>query len=342
MFHIGRGLRSHPRHIATCLFSTNHSLTSQKKFNSMAGANGLLQNLSSTNTTTHAVNTITSLLSSQDVPEARLSAEYLVVKAMDLTDRWHLQMLQAENAELSKEQVSQLVCMVSRRLNREPIQHIVGDWDFAGITLALRSGILCPRPETEELVILCVNELQSFSAPRILDIGAGSGAIGLALLAQLPHATCEAIDIEADCVALANENAHAVGVNDRYSCIQTCIGDLHQFCSRPSYDLVVSNPPYIPEGFLSSLEPEVIHYERHSALFGGKDGLDIIRKIIAEVPRLLLPDGAVMMEVDRSHPRMISLELHKKQCSFNPSLKMEKVDRDIYGEERFITLKWNP
>ena len=207
--------------------------------------------------------------------------------------------------------------MCMDRAKHKPVQYIIGNWDFCGLQFICRPPILIPRPETEELVenILNTGYLQSLKSPRILDIGAGTGAIGISLLANLPTtATCCSIDINVKAVQLANENAQSIlgsKYQERYCSVhmdfqsfakefykqqQLLQRPQHSDCQRSQqhlhsefsifepYDLIVSNPPYIPHADLLQLQPEILQYEDHGALSGGADGLDIVRELVHLAP----------------------------------------------------------
>jgi release factor glutamine methyltransferase len=233
---------------------------------------------------------------------------------------------------MSTEEIFQYTRMCEERAQREPVQYIIGNWDFYGLTLNCRKPVLIPRPETEELVenILNTGILQKLERPRILDIGAGTGAIGLALISHLPEATCYAIDINSAAADLANENAEKVlgkGHGERYHCQHVDFRSfVRQFCQGSKsttagestmlqpyqpFDLVVSNPPYIPRAKIPSLQPEIKDYEDMHALDGGEDGLDMVRDLVYLAPTLLGADragrqgGEMWLEVSEEHPAMV-------------------------------------
>lgn len=200
-----------------------------------------------------------------------------------------------------------------------PVQYLVGEWDFHGISLEMRPPILIPRPETEELVEMVLGWLRSegLDAPgrstgegheglRFLDVGSGTGAIGLALLNALPDARCVAIDAQESAVQLSRRNAERTGLRERYECVHADVevfdADSHHL--DDSFDFIVSNPPYIPRRDMADLPADVAEHEDHAALDGGEDGLDIVRQIVRRCPRLLKRGGPrqLWMEVDTSHP----------------------------------------
>ena len=228
--------------------------------------------------------------------------------------------------------------------------------------------VLIPRPETEELVdyILSSKILRGISEPKILDVGAGTGAIGIALLSKLPTAACYAIDINEVAVELANENAMhiltplsatasrsssvvsssssaAASRINRYNCeLISFLDFISSGKHRGKYDLIVSNPPYIPSDEMLELEPEVKNFEDHRALYGGDDGLSIVRDIILHSKQLLRPNGPgeIWMEVARRHPKAIE-ELMKGKESGLYGVDFDFVEGivDMSGNPRFVRLR---
>jgi release factor glutamine methyltransferase len=238
--------------------------------------------------------------------------------------------------QLTALEVAEYTKMCEQRMRHTPVQYIIGNWDFYGMTLTCRPPILIPRPETEELVenILNTGILQKLKAPRILDVGAGTGAVGLALATQLPNAFCCAIDINAEAVQLATENAKSIlgsKHSDRYQCVhadfRSFVSAFAEHCKSTAnkgtasedggarmyqpFDVIVSNPPYIPRARISTLQPEIRDFENPRALDGGLDGLDIVRDLVYLAPTLLGSNSVenagreMWLEVSEEHPAMI-------------------------------------
>lgn len=184
--------------------------------------------------------------------------------------------------------------LTARREAREPVSHIVGRKHFWTLDFAVDANVLTPRPETEFVVEAGLQELLPADAPfRILDLGAGSGAIILTLLKERANARGVAVDISAAALDVVRANAEQLGVADRLELSQAdwAAGIEGRF------DLVVSNPPYIPTAEIESLAPEVARYEPRLALDGGADGLSAYRIISSALPRLLKLGGAFALEV---------------------------------------------
>jgi release factor glutamine methyltransferase len=196
--------------------------------------------------------------------------------------------------EVTQAQVDAVNALTARREAREPVSHIVGRKHFWTLDLAVNRHVLTPRPETEFVVEAGLQELLPANAPhRILDLGAGSGAIVLALLKERPNATAVAVDISDDALEVARANAAQLGLADRLDIRQ---GNWAQAIDD-RFDLVVSNPPYILTADIEGLAPEVSRFEPHLALDGGADGLVAYRIIMASLPRLLKPGAAFALEV---------------------------------------------
>jgi release factor glutamine methyltransferase len=189
--------------------------------------------------------------------------------------------------------------LIRRRGQREPLQHIVGSTSFCGFEIAVSRDVLVPRPETELLAErgwTFLNQLSTINSQpsTALDFGTGSGCLAIALACKCPAAEVYAIDISSEALALARENAARHGVAER---IRFLHGD--GFAAAPEgtrFDLIISNPPYIPTSEIASLDPEVRDYDPHRALDGGADGLDYGRRLAVECAPFLKPHGRVMLE----------------------------------------------
>ena len=194
---------------------------------------------------------------------------------------------------LSDEQVAAVDALTRRREDREPVAHIIGRRHFWTIELAVTPDVLIPRPETELLVESAIHVLAPDQRASVLDLGVGSGAILFAILKERPHAIGVGVDVSGDALAIARLNAEALGISNR---VDLRVSDW-ALDVEGEFDLVVSNPPYIPSKDIDALQPEVARFEPRLALDGGVDGLDAYRVIVAALPRLLKPGGAFALEV---------------------------------------------
>ena len=182
--------------------------------------------------------------------------------------------------------------LIQRRLTGEPMQYIIGECEFYGLPFRVTSDVLIPRPETEHLVEKVIELAATFPSPRIVDIGTGSGAIAVALAHHLPNAGLTAIDLTEPVLTIARENAERNAVTIRF-----LKGDLLSPAAGERFDIVVSNPPYVPEVDRPTLSVEVRDYEPGLALFAGNDGLDIYRRLIPQAFACLASGGFIALEI---------------------------------------------
>jgi release factor glutamine methyltransferase len=234
-------------------------------------------------------------LAEKGVENSRLEAEWLLSAAIGL-DRVGLYV----NFEkpLSPDELASFRGMVSRRAKREPLQYILGSQEFMGLEFRVTPGVLIPRHDTETLVQEAVS--RAGTAKRVLDIGAGSGCIAVALAKLLPLAEVSAVDSSDTALAVACDNAARNGAAVRF-----VSGSLFEPFGGERFDLIVSNPPYIATADLAGLQPEVSRYEPKGALDGGADGLDYYRLIVPAAPEHLNPGGWFMVEVGVNQARPV-------------------------------------
>ncbi|ANP47877.1 peptide chain release factor N(5)-glutamine methyltransferase [Candidatus Viadribacter manganicus] len=228
---------------------------------------------------------------------------------------------------LSQVQVDAVNLLTARRVSREPLSHIIGRKHFWTLDLAVNEHVLTPRPETEFVVEAGLQETLPADAPhRILDLGAGSGAIILALLKDRPNATGVAVDVSDRALEMVHKNAAELGVADR---IEIRSGDWAKHINE-RFDLVVSNPPYIPTADIDGLAPEVSRFEPRLALDGGPDGMIAYRIITAALPRLLKPGGAFALEVGLGQAEGV------KAMAEAAGLAASEPRRDLSGIPRVV------
>jgi len=190
--------------------------------------------------------------------------------------------------------ITELDGLIERRRNREPVSQILGQWEFWSLPFYVTSATLTPRPDSETLVQAALDLLPDRRAPlRLLDLGTGSGCLLLALLHELPAALGLGIDRSPEALAVAQRNAAALGLADR---ARFALGDWAEGLSG-SFDLIVSNPPYIPRDEIPGLMPEVSRHEPGIALDGGSDGLDCYRQLAPQIAARLARGGWALLEV---------------------------------------------
>ncbi len=195
---------------------------------------------------------------------------------------------------LTEAQLATLDAHLTRRERREPISHILGRKGFWKIMLQVNAHVLTPRPDTEVVVDMALRAFPEGRPFSVLDLGVGSGAILLAILAERPAAKGLGIDVSDEALAVARENAAHLGLAGRAALLR---GDWTAGIGGESFDLVVSNPPYIPTADIDGLEPEVRDHEPRLALDGGADGLDAYRLLAPEILRVLRPGGRFAVEI---------------------------------------------
>lgn len=227
---------------------------------------------------------------------------------------------------VTDEQVAAVDSLVQRREAREPAAHIIGRRHFWTLDLFVNPSVLIPRPETELLVEVALQALPPEAPMRVLDLGVGSGAILLAVLAERHKATGVGVDISDSALAVAQANADALGVADR---LELKHGDWDIALSE-TFDLVLSNPPYIPTPDIEALAPEVARFEPRLALDGGADGLDAYRAITAQLSRLLRPGGVFAVEVGQGQAEAVIA------LAEAIGLSTEAPRRDLAGIPRVI------
>lgn len=226
-------------------------------------------------------------LANKGVENARLEAEWLLCEALAL-DRVGLYL--NFDKPLSDAELASFRQMVARRAKREPLQHILGTQEFMGLEFKVSPAVLIPRHDTETLLQEALRVAPQ--AATALDIGSGSGCVAIALAKNLAGAAVISVDIAADALELAAQNAALNGVQ-----VDFRHGSMFEPVQGESFDLIVSNPPYIPTADLAGLEPEVRDFEPRTALDGGVDGLNFYRQIVAQAPEHLSPRGWLLVEV---------------------------------------------
>jgi release factor glutamine methyltransferase len=189
------------------------------------------------------------------------------------------------------------------RLTGKPIQYILGEQEFFGLPFEVTSDVLIPRPETELVVEAAIERLGNHIAPRIVDVGTGSGAIAVALAHALPRARIVALDISPAALVIAQRNAQRNGVAERIRFVES---DLLSAVAGETYDAIVSNPPYIALGERSSLPLEVRDWEPEAALFAGSEGTEFHRRLAEAAESALSPGGWLMMEIGQSQKFAVS------------------------------------
>ena len=227
----------------------------------------------------------TEYLAGKGVDSPRLDAEHLLGKALGLS---RVELYMHHDRPLADAERDAFRKLVRRRGEREPLAYVLGEWDFRGLTLKVDRRGLVPRPETEVVVERALTLLDGKEAPRVLDVGVGTGAIALAIAQEHPGAQVKACDVSAEALELARENAEATGLAVTFE-----QRDLREGLGNGQYDLVVSNPPYVLQEEIDALQPEVREWEPRIAIVG-KEHTHLVAEHAAEV---LPPGGHLVLEV---------------------------------------------
>ena len=243
-------------------------------------------------TVLEAIQKSTEFLGKKNVESPRLQTELLLAHLLKLP---RMKLYLNFERVLTPVETDSLRELVKRRGQREPLQHIVGSTSFCGYEIAVSRHALVPRPETELLAESGWQFLSTLNSQpsTALDFGTGTGCIAVALAAKCLNAKIVTIDISADALALAKENAARNNVAERIEFLQN-----DEFAALPQkqFDLIISNPPYIPSAEIETLQPEVRDFDPRAALDGGADGLDFYRRISMEAKPFLKSDGRIMLE----------------------------------------------
>ncbi len=276
-----------------------------------------------------AINLSSEYLEKKGIEESKRNAELLLCRILGC-DKLYLYL----NFErpLTAEEISGLRELVRRRGSREPVQYIIGNVEFYGLEFKVNGSVLIPRPETEILVEAVINDSKEKKC-RILDIGTGSGNIAVALAVNMPYSEITAIDISAEALLLASENAAANKCLDRINFIEA---DIFTECSEliKKFDIIVANPPYISEMEFSILQPELRIYEPKSALSDNSDGLSFYRRIAVIADKLFEGKGKVYFELGAGQAeevyRILSLNGF---LNINMVKDYQHIQRIISGEK---------
>ena len=261
---------------------------------------------------------------SKGVENPRLDAEVLLCAVLDKS---RIQLYTNFDEPLEEQELKQYRGYVARRAAREPVAYILGHKGFLQYDFKVTKDTLIPRPETELLVEQLVSLNRDRGPVRILDLGCGSGAIIDSLLAELPEARGMGVDISPGAAAVTRENAQSLGVGER---LETVVSDLYEKVPREEkFQVLVSNPPYIPEGDLAGLQAEV-HREPRRALDGGRDGLDFYRRILRDLWSYLDQEGMAAFEIGQGQGEDVA-----RLCR-EAGLDCVKVRKDYGDMDRMV------
>lgn len=270
-------------------------------------------------------------LHSHNIPDPRLEAEYILAYVLNCK---RLDLYLNFDKPLHRGELEAFRDLARRRVRREPSQYIIGEQEFRSLTLKVTQDVLIPRPETELIVEEAIKTLtrSPIERPVIIDLCTGGGCIAISAVKEFPGCRVYALDLSENALEVARENAGRYGLADKITFLK---GDLFEPVKdlglEGKVSMILSNPPYIPDGELDKLQPEIRYYEPIVALDGGEDGLDFYRRIIAESPLYLHGGGYVILEIGYGQAKGIS-------CLLNDSgfYKDIEIKKDLAGIERVI------
>jgi release factor glutamine methyltransferase len=272
--------------------------------------------------------TTTAYFGKKGVEQPRLSIEHLLA---DSLGKKRIELYLEFDRSLSALELGPLREKVRRRAEGEPLQHLLGHWDFYGRTFKTDKRALIPRPETELLVETLLKEVANCGEPasRLVDVGTGSGVLAITLALERPELEVFALDLSEDALALARENAERLGVLDRVTFHRS---DLLEGIEGP-FHWIVANLPYIPTADLNGLQREV-KFDPGLALDGGKDGLTIIKRLIESVPGKIASNGMIALEIGQGQSQRV-LGFLADQNYRDISIK-----KDYQGVERLLIARY--
>lgn len=264
------------------------------------------------------------------IPDARLDAEYIISHGLQMKSRMDIYL----NFEkpLTEAELDVLRQMVARRANREPLQHIIGDTSFRGFIIKCDPRALIPRPETESLVDMAKEALKGIENPFIVEVGTGTAAISIACAKEIAGAKVLATDISEDALSLARENAEANGLGETLAFSK---GDLlDAVTATEKIDCLIANLPYIPDGEKGKLQPEVDKFDPALALYGGPDGLTLVRKLLQQTEGKLSAGAPILLEIGSEQAEVL-----KNEAANYPWLEFSGIHKDYCGNVRFVSYK---
>jgi release factor glutamine methyltransferase len=263
------------------------------------------------------------------IESPRLDAELIVGFALHIT---RTQVLMQAMQELTPAELVKLRELVKRRRAREPMAYILGEREFYGRAFRVDARVLIPRPDTETLVeVALARTKQASMHARVLDLCTGSGCVAVTLARERPTTRVCGVDLSADAVAVARENAHRLGAVNVWFAVGDLFAGARAHGAKGPFEIVTANPPYIPTAEIPTLQPDVAVFEPKMALDGGADGLDIARRIIDEAPAHLTQSGVLALEVAAGQAPTVLEYMQKRGFS-----KLD-VARDYGRIERVVS-----
>lgn len=282
-----------------------------------------------TTSITGALAQATAQLAGAGIKESRSDATLLLIEVLA---RDHTFIIAHPETNLTNQQLQKFSSFVSRRAGGEPLQYVTGQQEFFKLDFEVTSDVLIPRPETELIVEAALEVLASDAEPRFADIGTGSGCIVISLLKELPPARATAIDVSSAALAVARRNAERHEVADRLELIQSDGFELIDTTIK--FDLIVSNPPYVPDAEMKTL-PREVQREPKGALSGGPDGFTVIRRWLHDAAGSLKPRGYFIFEIGFGQSQKV-IDLIDEQI-----WELIEIRRDLADIPRTVVIRKN-
>jgi release factor glutamine methyltransferase len=265
------------------------------------------------------------LLKAQGIDSFRIDAELLLAHILGVK---RIDLIIHRDRPLTEQEFDEFQKLLARRIKREPIAYIIGAKEFFGRVFQVNPHVLIPRPETEALVEHAVLDVPKEG--MALEIGVGSGAVIVTLLCERGDLIAYGNDISAQAVRTARSNARTHGVSDR---LHLFVGDAFS-ALKTTFSMILANPPYITVSEVGSIDDDIALYEPLAALFGGNEGLDIVKEIISEAPRYLVPGGMLIMEVGHGHKDTVD-----RLIAGRGGLKVMNWVNDLAGIPRTVVIE---
>jgi release factor glutamine methyltransferase len=274
----------------------------------------------------------TAYFENKSVEAPRAGAELLLAHCLGLK---RLDLYLRYDQPLTSEELAAFKALIQRRTRGEPVAYITGERAFWTLDLRVNPQVLIPRPETERLVEIALETLKASNRlnPRVLDLGTGSGAIVLALAAEMPQGYFLALDCSWGALQTARENQRYNGITAK---IDYLAADWYAAISpnRGSFDLIVSNPPYVVASEIDTLQTEVSRFEPRMALDGGLDGLECLRLIIDQAAERLVPDGTLILEIGADQGKAV-----RELAGIRNAFELIEIHKDYAGLDRVAQMR---
>ena len=264
---------------------------------------------------------------SKGLENGRNTGEILIQHLLDCK---RVELYFGSEKQLTQDTIKTFHSWIQRLIKNEPLQYITGTIEFYGLELMITPAVFIPRPETERVVDIALQILKTVISPKILDVGTGSGCIAIALANELPEASVTGIDIDPNMLKLAQKNADLHKINN----IIFKQMDIQKEIPKESYNLIVSNPPYIPLNEISDLEKNIKDFEPHIALTDGADGLTFYHRLASVASKILHSNGYLIMEVGQGNHPQKALKLFK-----NNAFASNKLIQDYNGDDRVLRVQ---